>query len=163
MQELENKDDAPFMSGTELGQSLRGMGINLLVKNMTDSLHFATTVLGATVVHTDNNDFAFIKLGDDRWMLHSDRSYKGNALYGLLKNDDGTPLEGRGVGIEIRLYDVDPDMAVLNARRGGYIILADCIDKVDSHGLREAVILDSDGYCWIPSRPLNNNECGSGG
>ena len=26
------------------------------------------------------------------------------------------------------------------------------------HGLREAYILDPDGYCWVPSRPLTDAE-----
>jgi hypothetical protein len=38
------------------------------------------------------------------------------------------------------------------ARDGGYTVLAGALDK--SHGLREAYILNPDGYCWVPDIPL---------
>ena len=38
------------------------------------------------------------------------------------------------------------------AIRLGYSVLATTLDK--GHGLREAFILDGDGYCWVPGRPV---------
>jgi hypothetical protein len=49
----------------------------------------------------------------------------------------------RGVGIELRLHGIDPDVAAAAAHRGDYTVLAVPADK--AHGLREAYIVDPDG------------------
>jgi len=46
----------------------------------------------------------------------------------------------------------DPDVAEGNARVGGWTVLAGSIDK--PHGLRECMIIDDEGYVWIPSAHL---------
>ena len=61
-------------------------------------------------------------------------------------------LAGRGAGVELRLYGVDPDQAEARARAAGQVVLAGSADK--PHGLRECYLLDEDGYTWVPSRPL---------
>ena len=61
-------------------------------------------------------------------------------------------LEARGAGVELRLYGCDPDVAEAKARELGFTILAGSIDK--PHGLRECVILDDDGYAWVPAVAL---------
>ena len=58
----------------------------------------------------------------------------------------------RGVGVELRLHGCDPDAAQERARARGEIILAEAIDK--PHGLREAYLIDPDGYIWVPDVPL---------
>ena len=55
----------------------------------------------------------------------------------------------RGVGIELRLYGVDPDMAVNKAIEGGFHVLQQPTNK--EHGLREAYIIGPDNYVWVPS------------
>jgi len=57
----------------------------------------------------------------------------------------------RGAGIEIRLYECDPETAAAKAEAAGGTILQPPTDK--PHGLRECFILCPDGYCWVPSRP----------
>jgi uncharacterized glyoxalase superfamily protein PhnB len=110
---------------------------------------FARDVLGATVAFADK-DFAVLKYVHGRsaaeWMLHSDGSYHSNPLLGLLEDS-----ALRGLGAEIRLYDCDPDAAVTRAKAHGHHVLQEATDK--PHGLREAYILDPDGYCWVPGRP----------
>ena len=59
-----------------------------------------------------------------------------------------------GADAEFRLHGIHLDEAEANARTRGYIVLAGALDK--PHGLREAYILDPDGYCWVPDVPLNN-------
>ena len=44
------KADEEFMGAEEYGRSLKGLGINLLVKDVPRSVAFAKDVLGATVV-----------------------------------------------------------------------------------------------------------------
>ena len=59
----------------------------------------------------------------------------------------------RGGGIEIRLYDTDPDAAAAVAKAAGATILQLPTDK--PHGLRECYILCDNGYAWVPSRPTD--------
>jgi len=81
------------------------------------------------------------------FQLHSDGTFGGHPLHGLLP--ESPP---RGTGIELRLYDTDPDNAAAKAETAGGMVLQPPTDK--PHGLRECVILDADGYAWVPSRPL---------
>ena len=141
--------DEGFMSADEYGRSLKGLGINLLVRDVGRSVAFARDVLGATVAYADR-DFAVLRYQTPRaaaeWMLHADGTYSANPLLSLL---DDSAL--RGLGAEIRLYDCDPDQAVARAEAQGAHVLQAATDK--PHGLREAFILDPDGYCWVPGRP----------
>jgi catechol 2,3-dioxygenase-like lactoylglutathione lyase family enzyme len=134
------------MSGAEYGRSLRGLGFNLIVKDVERAIHFTTEVLGATVFFR-TDVFAAMKLHGADFMFHIPESYRGNELYSTLKSD-----APRGVGAELRCYHVDPDIAEANARTHGYTVLAGSLDK--PHGLRECMLLDDDGFVWIPSRHL---------
>jgi uncharacterized glyoxalase superfamily protein PhnB len=147
---MENADLAkPRMSGADYGRSLTGLGFNLIVNDLERSVHFAKHVLGAEVFFR-TDVFAAMKLSGQDFMFHIPESYRGNELYSTLKSD-----APRGVGIELRCYHVDPDAAETRARNAGYTILAGCIDK--PHGLRECMILDDDGFVWIPSKHLRPN------
>jgi catechol 2,3-dioxygenase-like lactoylglutathione lyase family enzyme len=145
---MANTDNA-FMSADEYGRSLKGLGINLLVRDVARSVAFARDVLGAAVAVADK-DFAVLRHVTPRaaaeWMLHADGTYHANPLLALLEDS-----AVRGLGIEIRLYDCDPDEAVRRAKAQGHHVLQEATDK--PHGLREAYILDPDGYCWVPGRP----------
>lgn len=132
----------PPVSAGDYGRSLKGLGFNLLVTDVGRAVKFATEVLGATSFF-DNDRFAAMKLNGGDFMLHADQTYRSNALLGLVQG-----LEGRGAGVELRVYGCDPDLAETRAREGGWTVLAGAIDK--PHGLRECVILDDDGYAWVP-------------
>ena len=134
----------PWMSADAFGWTLRGFGVNLLVHDIDASVGFATRVLGAAVVYSDA-DFAVLRRGDAEWLLHADHTYEDNPLHGFVAGG-----AGRGAGVELRLYDCDPDSAEAAARADGHIVLAGASDK--PHGLREVYLLDPDGYCWVPSR-----------
>ena len=134
----------PWMSADAFGRTLRGFGVNLLVRDIDAAIAFATRVLDATVVYGDA-DFAVLRHGDAEWMLHADHTYEDNPLRGFVEGG-----EGRGAGVELRLYERDPDAAEAAARADGHVVLAGAMDK--PHGLREAYLLDPDGYCWVPSR-----------
>lgn len=128
------------------GASLRGIGLNLLVRDVVGRSAFLTEVFDMAA-HQVSKDFAILRYGGQVFQLHADGTYHANPLLGLLP--DNPP---RGGGIELRLYDTDPDIAVMRARARGATILQDPTDK--PHGLREAYILDDDGYAWVPSRVL---------
>lgn len=136
----------PWMPADEYGRSLGGFGVNLLVSDIAASVEFATRILGAETVYADA-DFAVLRRGDADWMLHADHSYDDHPLHGFVAGS-----EGRGAGVELRVHRCDPDQAEAAARAAGYIVLAGAADK--PHGLREAFILDPDGYCWVPDTPL---------
>ncbi len=131
-------------SGDEYGRKLRGFGINLLVRDMAASLAFLTEVMGVEQVYS-NVDFAILSHGGMEFMLHADGTYHSNPLLGLI-GDSAV----RGIGVELRLYEIDPDEAVKKAKARGDHILQNATDK--PHGLREAFIMDPDGYVWVPGR-----------
>ncbi|MGE3539277.1 MAG: VOC family protein [Candidatus Tectimicrobiota bacterium] len=135
----------PWMPAAAYGRSLRGLTINLLVRDINASLPFHREVLGAEVVYSDP-DFAVLHYADVGWMLHADHTYLAHPLHPSL-----TQEQPRGVGAELRLHGRDPDAAEAAARRLGYTVLARSTDK--PHGLREVYLLDVDGYLWVPDVP----------
>ncbi len=132
----------PWMAAADYGPTLRGLTINLVVRDMDAALSFQREVLDAGVVYADP-DFAVLRRGEAEWMLHADHTYRDHPLHGSL----GDEL-ARGIGAELRLHGRDPDAAEAAARRLGYDVLDGAADK--PHGLREAYILDADGYLWVP-------------
>jgi len=126
------------------GRGLRGIGLNLLVRDVAAEVAFLKSVFGMRA-HQPTADFAIMSYGYQVFQLHSDGTYHSNPLLGLLPENPP-----RGGGIEIRLYDTDPDEAVARAEAAGGTILQEPTDK--PHGLREAYILCENGYAWVPSR-----------
>ncbi|EDM73310.1 hypothetical protein RAZWK3B_03780 [Roseobacter sp. AzwK-3b] len=134
------------------GASLRGFGFNILVRDVPRSARFLSEVFGLSI-HRLSPDFAIVAQGGNVMQLHADGTYHSNPLTGLLPENPP-----RGAGIEIRLYDCDPDTAADRAEKAGGTVLQPPSDK--PHGLREAYILCADGYAWVPSRPLADNPEG---
>ncbi|MFK7868687.1 MAG: VOC family protein [Roseobacter sp.] len=138
--------DYENVSADDFGKSLRGIGLNLLVRDVKATASFLCDVFEVQV-HRLSNDFAIVTYGDAVFQLHSDGTYHSNPLQGLLPENPP-----RGIGAEFRFYDTDPDTAVARAEARGDMVLQPPADK--PHGLREAYILCADGYAWVPSRPL---------
>ena len=134
------------MSAEAYGRSLSGLSVNLLVSDITKSLAFQQRVLGASVVYSDA-DFAVLRGYGAEWMMHADHTYESHPMKAAVAG-----LEARGGGVELRLHGCDPDRAEGAARNAGYVVLAAASDM--PHGLREAFLLDPDGYVWVPDRPL---------
>ena len=128
------------------GAVLRGLGLNIVVRDVRNTAAFLETVFGMGI-HRLSADFAIVTYGDAVFQLHSDGTYASNPLLALLPENPP-----RGAGIELRLYDSDPEAAAARAEAAGGTILQPPTDK--PHGLREAYLLDPDGYVWVPSRPL---------
>lgn len=139
--------EAP-VSASDYGKSLHGLGFNLIVKDLPRAIQFATQVLEAKIFFATSN-FAAMKLGGQDFMFHADETYRNNELKGILAGN-----EARGIGVELRVYGCDPDLAEARARETGFTVLAGSLDK--PHGLREAMILDDEGYLWIPSVHLKD-------
>ena len=122
--------DYDTIEAEPFGAGLRGIGLNLLVRDVAEQVGFLGAVFGMRA-HQPTADFAIISYGDQVFQLHSDGTYHANPLLGLLPE---TPP--RGAGIEIRLYDTDPEAAVARAAAHGGTILQSPPDK--PRGLREA-------------------------
>lgn len=142
---MKQRTGEPWMTADAYGRSLKGFGVNLIVRNVGKAIAFQRDVLGASPVYADQ-DFAVMRLGAMEWMLHADHTYSNHPIYEALRDD--LP---RGLGAELRLHSIDPDLCERRARVGGYVILAACADK--PHGLRECYLLDPDGYVWVPDMP----------
>lgn len=143
---MKKRTGEPTIAADEVGRSLSGVGFNLLVGDMERALRFQRDVLDVVITYADA-DFALVERDGARWMLHADHTYADHPMAGLVQG-----IEGRGAGVELRLYGVDPDSAEARARAGGFTVLEGSADK--PHGLRECHLIDDDGYVWVPSRPL---------
>lgn len=138
--------DYENISAGDFGASLRGIGLNLLVRDVERQVAFLETVFGMKAFQP-TSDFAIMTYGDQVFQIHSDGTYHSNPLLGLLPENPP-----RGGGMEIRLYDSDPDEVCAIVQSAGGTILQDPTDK--PHGLREAYVLCENGYAWVASRPL---------
>jgi len=138
--------DYETVTAEDFGVSLRGIGLNLLVRDVKREVAFLETVFGMQA-HRVSDDFAIMTYGEQVFQLHSDGTYHSNPLLGLLPENPP-----RGAGIEIRLYDSDPEDVCGKAETAGGTILQGPTDK--PHGLREAYVLCENGYAWVVSRPL---------
>jgi hypothetical protein len=138
--------DYDTIKADAFGRSLRGIGLNLLVRDVPAQCAFLKAVFDMQS-HQVSADFAIVTYGAQVFQTHSDGTYHANPLLGLLP--ESPP---RGAGIEIRLYDTDPDAAAARAEIARAVILQAPTDK--PHGLRECYILCDNGYAWVPSRPL---------
>jgi catechol 2,3-dioxygenase-like lactoylglutathione lyase family enzyme len=142
--------DPPF-STAALGRGLAGrggIGLNLLVADVAAATRFARDVLGVEIEYEDA-DFAMLRWLQSQWLVHADHTYERHPLTERLR---GAPV--RGAGAELRLYGVNPDVAESQARKSGFVVLAAAADK--PHGMREAYLLDADGYVWVPSVPAGS-------
>ncbi|MFQ6017444.1 MAG: VOC family protein [Kiloniellaceae bacterium] len=148
---MKKRSGEPWMSPPEYGRSLKGFGVNLLVRDIARSLAFLTEVFGTEVVYGDA-DFAVLRHAGHEWMLHADHAYVDEAgLEAPFLRRLGA-AKPRGAGVELRLYGIDPDAAEARARARGDPVLSPSRDK--PHGLRESYLVDPDGYVWVPGRTL---------
>lgn len=131
-----------WMSADAFGRSLSGLGVNLLVPKIAPVLDFTARVLALETLYSDD-DFAVLRHGDHSWMLHADHTYHSHPL--LAMTGDGAL---RGVGLELRVYGIDPDLAEERAKNLGYAVIAESKNK--PHGLRECYLADPAGYIWVP-------------
>ena|SRR5690606_11962005 len=139
--------DFETVSPGDFGRSLKGIGLNILVRDVIAEAGFLGRVFSMTA-HRLSRDFAIMHYHGEVFQLHADGTFGSHPLLGLL------PEAGaRGAGIEIRLYETDPDAAAaLAAAETDAVVLQAPADK--PHGLRECVILCANGYAWVPSRRL---------
>lgn len=144
--------DYDSVSATEFGGSLHGIGLNILVTDVAKTAAFLRAVF-AMQVHRASADFAIVQYNNNVFQLHADHTYHNNKLLHHLP-EDGV----RGRGLEIRVYNTDPDEAANRLSQHGTEALLLASPENKPHGLRECIILCRDGYAWVPSRPLSADE-----
>ncbi|MDC1481619.1 glyoxalase [Ascidiaceihabitans sp.] len=138
--------DFETVSPENFGKPLCGIGLNLIVRGVLKQCDFLAAVFDMKG-HRVSADFAIVTYGDQVFQLHSDGTYHSNPLLGFLPENPP-----RGAGVEIRLYDTDPEDAIQRAIATGAVILQEPTDK--PHDLRKAYILCENGYAWVPSTQL---------
>ena len=144
---MKKSTSTPFMAAPDYGQSLSGFSINLLSANLARALQFQRDVLQATILHQDE-DLLIVNGFGANWMVHADHTYNKHPLLGDTLNETR-----RGAGVELRLHHCDPDATAARASKQGFRVLDGPRDQPD-HGLREAHIVDDDGYVWVPDVPV---------
>lgn len=135
------------MPPPDYGRSLTSFSINLLSADLARALVFQRDVLGAALLHADE-DLLIVAGYGSQWMLHADHTYDAHPLL-----DDTRSAGRRGAGAELRLHGCDPDAVAARAAELGFRVLDGPRDQPD-HGLREAHVIDDDGYVWVPDVPL---------
>ena len=145
---MKKSSTTPFMAAPDYGQSLSGFTINVLSVDLSRALIFQRDVIKAEVLHQDE-DLLILRGYGSNWMVHADHTYDKHALLA-----DTEKATRRGAGVELRLHGCDPDKAVASALQLGFKVLDGPRDQPD-HGLREAHIVDDDGYIWVPDLPCD--------
>lgn len=140
MMDLETVDAATF------GRSLRGLGVNLLCRDVAAMADFLAGCFGLSI-HRLSADFAMARHGDVLLQLHAVHTYVRHPLYALLP--EGAPM---AAGVQLYLFGLDPDAACARAEAAGGLVLEPSADK--PHGLREATILGPDGHAFSPAVAL---------
>ena len=91
------------MQADDYGRGLPDFTVNLLVRDVARSVAFYRDVFGAKVHHSDA-DFAALRAGRIEFMVHADHTYEHHPWHAEL-----TGGGRRGLGAELRLFNVDPD------------------------------------------------------
>ncbi len=99
-----------WTAADKYGQSLKGLTVNLLVRDIDNALVVQREVLDATVVYSDP-DITVLKGFGAEWMLHADHTYDEHAMQKVI-----TGVDQRGAGLELRLHGCDPDLARIERR-----------------------------------------------
>ena len=138
-----NPKIAKEAEAVEFCSALRNFGLHFSGKrDVAATVLFLKQVLHMKI-HRSDHDFAVVESRGTYFQLHADHTYHSNPLPSLLPQGGN-----RGAGVELRLYDTDPDACEERAREYDYVVLRESEDR--PHGLRECYLLDPDGYCWVP-------------
>jgi catechol 2,3-dioxygenase-like lactoylglutathione lyase family enzyme len=137
--------DEPWKTPDEYGRSLPNFTVNLMVRDVARTIHFYTRGLEARVDYQDV-DFAALLLGSLQFMIHADHTYDRHPWFPRLQKESA-----RGLGAELRLFNIDPDRLEGRARDFGATILQPAQEK--PHGWRDVIVADPDEYAWAVGRP----------
>ena len=134
--------DLETVEPAALGRALRGIGVNLLVRDVRATAGFAARVLGLGV-HRLSDDFALLSHAGGLIQVHRDGTYRAHPALGLI------PEGVRGGGVQLYLFGIDPDAAARRAEAAGAVVIEPPAEK--PHGLRECTILAPEGHAFSPA------------
>jgi catechol 2,3-dioxygenase-like lactoylglutathione lyase family enzyme len=143
---VKKRKTEPWMSAADYGRTLAGLSVNLIVRDVAQSIPFYTGVLGLRLLYSDE-DYAALERDGARLQLHADHTYAAMPWASRLRDESR-----RGLGAEIRILGIDPDAAERRARDAGYTVLVPVRDW--PHGWRDCVLEDRDGYTFAVGVPL---------
>jgi uncharacterized glyoxalase superfamily protein PhnB len=129
-----------WIPGDVYGRLLPAFTVNLLVRDIDTALGFYRDILDATVHYADP-DFAAVRVANHELMLHADHTYDTHPWHPLLRGS-----ERRGIGAELRILGLDPDIIEARARAAGVTVVRAATTR--GHGWREVSVQDADGYVW---------------
>lgn len=141
--------DFDNISPSEFGQSLSGIGINLLSPDVGKLAEFLKGVFRASTFRV-SNDFAIVVYQQMILQIHHDGTYHSHPLLGMLP--DNPP---RGAGAQFYMFGTDPDQALAQAERFGGSVLEPAREK--PHGLYEGTVLSPEGYAFTPAVPIRTD------
>lgn len=136
---MKRRTGSPWIPAPAYGALLPQFTVNLIVRDIEAALDFYRRVLAAEVHYADP-DFAAVRILGLELMLHADHTYEHNPWAVSL-----TAGERRGLGAELRLLGMDPDVVAERARPLN-AVFADVASR--GHGWREVMVRDPDGYVW---------------
>jgi uncharacterized glyoxalase superfamily protein PhnB len=116
--------------------------LNLFVRDVERAVKFYQAVFDAEV-HYYDVDFGAARVGPAEVMLHADHTHEDHPWA-----QDLSAGVKRGIGLQIRVLGVDPDVIEQRARNAdaGARVVAGATNK--GHGWREVLVRDPDGYEW---------------
>ena len=144
---MKKRTGDPWIPGDRYGRMLPPFMVNLIVRDVARAIPFYRDVLGG-VIHYADPDFAAIKVGGVELMLHADHTYDKHPWHQRLIAGDR-----RGLGAELRLFGLDPDIVEARARSLGATVVTPPTTK--GHGWREVMVEDADGYLWAVGVPAD--------
>lgn len=136
---MKKRTGEPWIPARHYGALLPQFTVNLIVRDLGRAVEFYREVLQAQVHYADP-DFAAVRILGLELMLHADHTYEHNPWAASLARGDA-----RGLGVEMRLFGLDPDAVADRARARG-AIFQDVVLR--GHGWRELMVQDPDGYVW---------------
>lgn len=149
----ERRTGDPWLSPPEYGATLAGASLNLIVRDVARSLPFYTGILDFTAHHSDD-DFAALEGHGLKIQLHADHTWTRMPWHPRLAAG-----EGRGLGVEMRILGLDPDLVEARAREAGAELMLPATDFA-GHGWRECYVVDPDGYLWVAGVLLRSDDGG---
>lgn len=137
---MKKRTTEPWKTAEEYGRGLPAFTVNLIVRDVARSVAFYRDVLAAQV-HYSDGDFAALRAGELEFCIHADHTYEHHAWQRQFRMG-----ESRGVGAELRLMGLAPEVVEVRAREHGAIVMQGTMEK--PHGWRDVVVADPDGYVW---------------
>lgn len=135
------------------GGSLGGVGVNLLVseQDWRATMDFVREVLCLPLATVGPN-FAVLRHESVDVLFHREDTYGSSPS--AVAERERAGAGARGLGVELRVYNVKPHDIEARANKARYDVLQTTTTK--PHGLVECYIQGPGGFVWVPSCPTSH-------